>query len=116
MTGDGAVLRFRRSFSNRDGIDDLTPRLPADTRMLRAADAALGPQMSNQLFFQYSPRLNEQAAVNGLVGHAYTLVMGILGLQPAGDLFRRPIQQQLTRNDFLQLLMDSKKAGLRPQS
>jgi len=72
--------------------------------------------MSHQLFFQRSPRLDEQASINGFVGHAHTLVMGILGLQPSGDLFRRPLQRQLTRNDLLQLLMDSKKAGLRLQS
>src|SRR5271156_6805988 len=116
MTGDCAVLNFRWSFSNGDGIDDLTPGLPARSRVLRAADAALGPQMCNQLFFQHSPRLDEQTAVNRFVGHAHTLVLGILGLQPSGDLFRRPLQQQFTRNDLLQLLTDSKKAGFRPQS
>src|ERR1700683_5491799 len=116
MTRDSAVLNFRRSFSNRDGIDDLTTCLSADTSVLRAAYAALGPQMSNQLFFQWSPRLDEQATVNGFVGHAHTLVMGILGLQPSGDLFRRPVRQQFTRNDLLQLLVESKKAALRPQS
>jgi|SRR5580704_480911 hypothetical protein len=115
MTGNGAVLNFRRSFSNGDGINDLTAGLSARSSVLRAADAALGPQMSNQLSFQRSPRLDEQASVNGFVGHAHTLVLGILGLQPSGDLFRRPLQQQFTRNDLLQLLLDSKKAGLRPQ-
>src|SRR5271167_528013 len=116
MTGDSAVLDFRRPFPDRDGIDDLTARLPADISVLRTADAALGPQMSNQLFFQRSPRLDEQATVNGFVGHAHTLVLGILGLQPSGDLFRRPVQHQFNRNDLLQLLMQSKKAGFRPQS
>src|SRR5271156_1775941 len=115
MTGNSAVLNFRRSFSDRDGIDDLTARLSARSTLLRAADAALGPQMSNQLSFQRSPRLDEQATVNGFVRHAHALVLGILGLQPSADLFRRPIQQQLTRNDLLQLLLHSQKAGLRPQ-
>jgi hypothetical protein len=36
----------------------------------------------------------------------------MLSLWPSGDLFRRTVQQQFTRNDLLQLLMDSKKAGL----
>src|SRR6266404_1776676 len=109
MTRYGAVLNFSGPFPDGDGIYDLTTRVSKDTRVLRTADAALGPQMSNQLFFQRSPRLNEQATVNGLVGHAQALVMGILGLQPSGDLFRRPVQQQFTRNDLLQLLMDSKQ-------
>src|SRR5271170_277627 len=116
MTGDSAVLNFRWSFSNGDGIDDLTAQLSARSRMLRTADAAFGPKMSNQLSFQHSPRLDEQATVNGFVRHAHALVLGILGLQPSADLFRRPLQQQLTRNDLLQLLLHSQKAGLRPQS
>ena len=32
---------------------------------------------SNQLFFQHSSRLNEEATVNGLVGHANALVIRI---------------------------------------
>src|SRR5277367_4832854 len=116
MTRNSAVLNFRRSFSDRDGIYALTARLSADTRVLRAAEAALGSQVPQQLFLQRSPRLDEQATVNGFVGHAHTLVLGILGLQPSGDLFRRPLQQQFTRNDLLQLLLESKKAGFRPQS
>jgi hypothetical protein len=36
--------------------------------------------------------LNEQATINGLVGHAQALVIGILGFQPSGNLFRRPVQ------------------------
>src|SRR6266403_3793897 len=115
MTGDSTVLNFCRSFSNRDSIDDLTARVPKDTRVLRTADAALGPKMSSPLFFQRSPRLNEQATVNGLVGHAQALIIGILGLQPSGNLLRRPVQQQFTRNDLLQLFMESEPAGFRPQ-
>src|SRR6267378_7340017 len=116
MTGDSTVLNFCRSFSNRDSIDDLTARVLKDTRVLRTAYAALGPQMPHQLLFQHSSRLNEWATVNGFVGHTHALVIGILDLQPPGNLFRRPIQHQFTRNDLLQLLMDSKKAGSRPQS
>src|SRR5580658_1996180 len=116
MTGDSAVFHFRRPFPNGDGIDDLTAGLSAGSRVLRAADVALGPQMSNQLFFQHSPRLDEQATVNGLVGHAHALVMGTLGLQPSADLFRRPLHQQFPRNHLLQLLLDSEKAGFRSQS
>jgi len=54
-----------RSFSNIDGIHDLTARLSADTRVLGAAYGAFGPKMSSHLSFQHSPRLDEQAAVNG---------------------------------------------------
>src|ERR1017187_8716864 len=116
MTGNSAVLDFCRSFPDGDGIDDLTARLSADMRALRAAYAALGPKVPNQLFFQYSSRLNEQATVNGLVRHAQALVLGILDLQSSGNLFRRPVQNQFTRNDLLQLLVDGKKAVFGSQS
>jgi hypothetical protein len=45
MTGNGAVLDFCGSFPDGDGIYDLTARVFKDTRMLRAADAALGSQV-----------------------------------------------------------------------
>jgi len=59
MTGNGAVLDFCGSFPDGDGVDDLTAGLAADTRVLRAAYAALGSQVPNQLFLQHSSRLNE---------------------------------------------------------
>src|SRR6204780_392866 len=104
MPGNGAVLDFCGSFSDGVGLGDLTARVFEDARVLRAAYAALRPQVGNQLFFQHSAGLNEQATVNGLVRHAHTLVAGILGRQPSGNLFRRPVQQQFTRNDLSQLL------------
>jgi len=54
MTGNGAVLDFCGSFPDGDGVDDLTAGLAADTRVLRAAYAALGSQVPNQLFLQHS--------------------------------------------------------------
>jgi hypothetical protein len=57
------------------------------TRVLRAADEALGPKVPNELFFQYSTRLNKEATVNGLVGHAQALVLGMLDLA-----IRKPVQ------------------------
>src|SRR6266404_2328490 len=62
----------------------------------------LRPQVVHQLFFQYSPRLNEEATVDGFVGHSHALVIGILGLQPPGNLLGRPVQDQFTRNDLPQ--------------
>src|ERR1700690_2607281 len=115
MTGDSPVLDFCRSFSNRNGVDDLTARVSKDMRVLRAAYAALGSQVAKPLFSQLSSRLNEQATVNGLVGRAHGLIFPILGLQPSGDLFRRPVQNQFTRNEPLQVHMDRKKAPLGPQ-
>src|SRR5450755_2383786 len=83
--------------------------------MSRAAQAPLRPQMIHQLFFQYAPRLNEQAAVNRFVGHAQALVVGILVLQPPGNLFGRPVQDQFTRNEVPQLAVDAQQTSLRTQ-
>ena len=80
MTRYGAVLNFRGPFSDGDGICDLTARVSKDTSVLRAAYATLGSQVPKQLFLQHSSRLNEQATVNGFVGHAHALVIGILNL------------------------------------
>ena len=83
--------------------------------MSRAPHAPLRPQVAHQLFLQYSSRLNEQAAVNSLVGHVHTLVVGITGLQPSGNLFWRPVQDQFTRNHVTQPVVASQKTTLRAQ-
>src|SRR5262249_10205914 len=92
MTGDCAVFCFRRSFADGDSVDDLPPCMSMFARMARAAHSPLRLQVVHQLFFQYSTSLNEQTAVDGLVRHAHTLVIGILGLQPSGNLLGRPVQ------------------------
>src|ERR1700730_8281508 len=91
MTRNGAVLDLGGSFSNGNGVDDLATAVSTITRVPRAADSPLESKMLNQLLFQHSSRLNEQAAVNRFVGHAHALVLGIPPLQPSGNLFRRPI-------------------------
>src|SRR6266852_2590514 len=115
MTGNGGVLDFCGPFPDGDGVYDLTARVFKDTSVPRAADAAFGSQVPDQLFLQHSASLNEQTTVNRFVGHAHALVIGILALQPSGNLFRRPIQNQFTRNNLLLLHMDSKKTPLGPQ-
>src|SRR5476651_1144000 len=85
MAGDGAVLDFRGPFPDRDRINNLTTAVSAITGMPRAAYTPLGSQMRNQVLFQHSARLKEQAAVNRFVRHAHAPVLGILGLQPSGN-------------------------------
>src|ERR1700730_7503607 len=115
MAGNGAVLNFRGPFPDGDGIDDLPTAVSARRGLPRAAYTPLRPKVLNQLLFQHSSRLNEQAAVNGFVRHAHAFVLGIPPLQPSGNLFRRPIQDQFTRNDRLQLHVNGQKARLGPQ-
>ena len=70
---------------------------------------------SSSSVFQCSPGLNEQATVNRFVGHAQALAIGILVLQPPGNLLRRPVQDQSTRNDVPQLAVLGKQTSLRTQ-
>jgi len=99
VTRNGAVLHLSGPFPDGDGLGDLTARVFKDTRVLRPAYAALGSQVLQQLLFQHSARLSEQASVNGFAGHTHALIIGILDIQPCGNLFRRPVQNQFTRND-----------------
>ena|ERR1700676_557293 len=55
--GNGAVLEFCGPLPDGNGIDDLTAGLSADSRVLRAAYAALGAKVPHQLFLQHSSRL-----------------------------------------------------------
>src|ERR1700735_762448 len=68
MTGDGAVLDFCGPFPDRDGIDDLTARIFKDSRVLRAADAALGSQVPQQLFLQHSAGYTRTKLLTAAVG------------------------------------------------
>src|SRR5580704_18572354 len=115
VTRNRSVFHFRRSFANRDGIDDLTARLSADGCVSRAAHASLRPQVVHQLFFQYATRLNEEAAVNRLVGHSHARVIGELNFQPSGNLLGRPVPDQFTRNDVTQLAVPGDQTSLRAQ-
>src|ERR1700693_6235320 len=116
MTGNGAVFDLRRPFPEGNGIDGLAAGLPADARVPRAADPPLRPQVLHQLLFQHSAGLNEQTAVNGFVGPAQASVLGILVLQPSGNLLRRPVQDQFTRNQLPQRAVTSQQTGLGPPS
>ena len=81
----------------------------------RVADPPLRSQMPHQLLFQRSTRLNEQTTINRFVRHAQALIVGILPLQPSGNLLRRPVLHQFTRNDLLQLAAGGQKARLGSQ-
>ena len=99
----------RRSFPTLmvKGIDDLsTGAVLQGWRFRRAAHASLRAQMVHRALFS-APRLNEQAAVNRLVGHTHALVVGIVDLQPPGNLLGRPVQNQFARN----IVLSTSRAG-----
>jgi len=62
-------------------IDDFTAVMSAILGVPRAADPPLGSHVPNQLFFQHSAGVNEQAAMDGLVRYAHRLILGKLVLQ-----------------------------------
>src|SRR6202790_1999006 len=115
MAGNGTIFHFRRSFADGDGIDDPALGVPVNAGVPRAADPPLRSQMPNQFLFQHSTRLNEQAAINGFVRHAEALVVGMLALQPSGNLLRRPVLHQFTRNDLPELGVSGQKTSLGSQ-
>ena len=115
MTGDGAVLNLCGPLANGDGIDDLTLGVPCSSSVHGPTDEWLRSKMLNQLLFQHSSSLDEQTAIEGLVGHAHALVAGIASLQPTGNLLRRPVLDQFTGDDQPQLPVPGKPAGLGSQ-
>src|SRR5260370_16473205 len=78
MPRNRSVFHFRGPFTDRDGIDDLAAGLSADRYMERAAHAPFASQVLHHLLFQHAPPLHEPPSVNGLLGHAHALVVGIL--------------------------------------
>jgi hypothetical protein len=115
MTRDSTVLNFSGSFPNRDGICDLTARVFEDTRVLPAAHVHSSAWSAEKRADGPPANQAAQAAVNGFVRHAHPLVLGILGLQPPGNLLGRPFVDQFTRNDLSQPPVQGKKALLGPQ-
>lgn len=58
--------------------------------------------MLQELFFQGSTCLDEEAAVNHFVRHLTRLIARIPVFEPAGDLLRRLLLLQLTGNQARQ--------------
>ena len=54
--------------------------------------------MRRQLLLQHTAGLNEETAIDRFVRYLHALVGWELLLQPAGDLFRRPLQRELLRH------------------
>jgi hypothetical protein len=71
--------------------------------------------MIHQLLFQHAAGLDEETSIDRLVRQTQALVMGKLDLQPTGDLFRRPIERQFTRDDVAQLPVPREQARLGAQ-
>src|SRR2546425_10676629 len=60
MPGNGAVLDFGRTFSDRNRIDDLSRQPAWRGAAFRIAHAPPGPQMPDQLFLEHPAGLDKQ--------------------------------------------------------
>lgn len=68
--------------------------------------------MDEQLFLEDASRLNEQAFVDRLVRDGHGRVSGMTpGLQPPGDLLRRPLARQLFCDQPAQSMVEHQPAG-----
>ena len=85
------IFNRGRSRTDRDGILDLSPSIAMEARLFRSTDRALRSKMAKQLFLKHPAGLNEQTAIDRLVGHLITLAFRMGSVKPAGYLLGRPI-------------------------
>ena len=97
MARHSAVLSLGGSLTDGDHIGDF-PLVVTRVAAFGVAHMSSGPQMHRQLFLQHAARLNEEAAIDRFVRYLHVLVGRELLLQPAGDLFRRPLQREFLRH------------------
>jgi hypothetical protein len=93
MTWNGAILSLGRPLPNGDCVDDLSQSALRGAAF-GLAHLARGTQMRRQLLLQYAARLNEETAIDRFVRELHVWVGRELPLQPAGNLFRRPLQRE----------------------
>src|SRR5215469_14006288 len=97
MPWHGAILNLGRPLADGDHIEDM----PLSTLRVVAVGATHPPrstQMRRQLLLQHAAGLDEDTAIDRFVRYLHVLVGWELLLQPAGDLFRRPLQRELLRH------------------
>jgi len=67
MAWHGTILSFCRPLPYGNRIDNLAAAFISGAGMARTAYPSLGTQVSNQLSFERSPSLYEQASIDRLV-------------------------------------------------
>src|SRR4030095_1624787 len=73
-------------------------------------------QVLDQRFFEHAAGLNEQTAIDRLVRHPQCLILGVVTLQPPGDLLRRPVASELRGHDSPQVRVPRELTRLRTPS
>src|SRR5258705_12071084 len=69
--------------------------------------------MLDQRFFEHAACLDEQTAIDRLVRHPECLILGVVALQPPGDLLRRPVASEVRGHDSPQVWVPRKLTRLR---
>ena len=96
------VLCLGRTFADRHRLGDPAMIGRLLRVMARTAHPAGASQVLQQLFLQGTAGLDEECAINRLVGHLARLVLRIRALEPPGHLVRRPLELQLVGHDTRQ--------------
>jgi hypothetical protein len=113
-TRDGGRTRFTDGTDSGNAKDQLSAK-PDGGKASQIAKAGEGANRQGRWARDnFRERGNEQPAVDGFVRHSHALVIGVVHLQPSGNLFGRPVQD-FTRNDIPQLPVDGEEALLRSQ-
>jgi len=116
MPRNGSVVDLGRSLTNRDCVDDLAPWLAFRAGQLRTTKCLAMAQVGDQLFFQDTSSLDEQAPVDRLVGDMHAGIGRIRQPQPPRDLLWRPLQLKFSCNGTAQPRVQREQAGLRTKS
>src|SRR3981189_2588969 len=82
MAWHRTIFNRRRSLANGYGILDLAEPVSFHAGVPGPADRAPRPQVLKKLLFQYAARLNEQAAIDRLVGNLLLRFPRICALEP----------------------------------
>jgi hypothetical protein len=70
--------------------------------------------MAHQFFLEHPSGLNEQTTVDGFVRNPHGVLRGKFPLEPACDLFGRPIQEQFAGNESLERRLCREPTALGP--
>ena len=99
MAGHRSVLCFGWMIADRHRLCDSAMIGRLLRVMARATHPSGSPQMLQQFFLQGTAGLNEERAIDRLVGHLARLILRIRALEPPGHLVRRPLELQLVSHN-----------------
>src|SRR5215471_7142020 len=97
MPRHGAIFNLGGPLADGNHIED-TPLTTLRVVALGATYPPRSTQLCRQLSLQHAAGLDEETAIDRFVRYLHVLVGWELLLQPAGDLFRRPLQRELLRH------------------